>query len=278
MKARMDLIPSGAYREQLTVRSYEVGRRGTVRPATLLRYLENLATGASSAAGFAPDWYVVQGTAWVVRNMDILFGLPPRYGDQLGMATWVAEFRRVQALREYAIWNITTGALVARASARWAYVDRYQAIPVRLPEAMTFGFATFGAAMVKRSLPPLAADVRTAPTTFELVAREYEVDSQQHVNNCAYVDWLWEAALQAAGEFGLSDATMARPRYYALEYVRPTPPGERVEVRTYTAVPTGASTSRLPARMDQEIRHTSTGAVCLRASTAYLPALFGQSQ
>ncbi|HEX8727661.1 MAG TPA: hypothetical protein VF739_03505, partial [Ktedonobacterales bacterium] len=43
--------PAEAFRDSLTVRSYEAGRMGGTHPATILRYLEHLATGASAALG-----------------------------------------------------------------------------------------------------------------------------------------------------------------------------------------------------------------------------------
>ena len=49
--------PAQAFRDHLTVRSYEAGREGGVHPATILRYLEHLATCASAALGFDNHWY-----------------------------------------------------------------------------------------------------------------------------------------------------------------------------------------------------------------------------
>lgn len=265
MKARMDSIPAEAYREQAHVRSYEIGRDGAMRPATLLRYLENLATSASAAVGFEPNWYVREGTAWVVRNMDLFIGQLPRFGDQLGMATWVAEFRRVQAIRDYAVWDLTTGALVARAEARWAYVDRARAVPLRLPDAMTTGMRTLGQFMPKRTLTAPQHNARPSETTFEHTAHEYEVDSQRHINNCAYVDWLWEAAYLAQQNADVSESSSFQPRYYSIEYIRPTLAGERMCVNTYLQPTAGRQ-----LRFEQEMIHTSNGSVCLRAITTYL--------
>lgn len=265
MKARLDRIPDGAYREQLRVRSYEVGRDGATHPSTLLRYLENLATYASAFAGFEPEWYVREGSAWVVRNMDIFIGELPRFGNHLGMATWVAEFRRVQAIRQYAIWNQQTGALIARAEARWAYIDRVRAVPLRLPDLMTAGFSTCGHHMAKRPITEMPLTADSISTTFDHVAHEYEVDSQQHINNCAYVDWLSEATHQALTQSSVENPATYRPRYYALEYVRPTLVNERVHITT--RIPRDATRN---LRIEHEILHEATGAVCLRGTAIYL--------
>ena len=265
MKLRAGSIPAEAYHEDVRVRSYEVGREGSVRPATLLRYLEHLATDASSEAGFEPNWYLREGTAWVVRTMDLSVGPLPHFGEHLRVATWVAEYRRVQAIRDYAIWNVATGALVARAEARWAYIDRARGVPVRLPEAMTAGMQVCGHLMVKRTPTASLADMDESRFTFDRTAHEYEVDSQQHINNCAYVDWLWEAAQQALGNVHRPGSAAFQPRYYAIEYIKPTFPGERIQVVTRLR-PSVAN----QLQVEQEMAHAAGGGVCVRATTTYL--------
>ncbi len=125
--------PSYAFVLPLAVRSYEVTSTGQVSAATIFRYLEHVATLASADRGFDSRWYVDHGAAWVVREMRVRFGRLPGIGDELRLATWVSEFRRVQAQREYAVWLAGSGRLVARASARWAYVDRERGLPLRIP-------------------------------------------------------------------------------------------------------------------------------------------------
>src|SRR5438067_842817 len=99
------LAPARAYTMPLAVRSYEVTSAGHVTVATILRYLEHVATLASADRGFDAHWYVEHGAAWVVREMQVRFGRLPRIGDDLWLATWVSEFRRVQAQRDYAVWK-----------------------------------------------------------------------------------------------------------------------------------------------------------------------------
>ena len=193
--------PAEAFRDTLTVRSYEVGRAGGAHPATILRYLEHLATCASAALGFDNRWYHEHHSAWVVREMSLLLGDAPRIDDALDLATWVADFRHVQATRDYLITRADSGRLVARASARWAYIHRERLLPTRIP--------------------------------VELTAREYEADSQQHINNCVYLDWLHEAAYQTAAQGALTgQPTRLCPRFYHLEYIRAAQPGEALTIAT----------------------------------------------
>jgi acyl-ACP thioesterase len=225
-------IPPQAFSDALTVRSYEAGRDGLIRPGVVLRYLEHLATRASAALGFDNRWYRDHNGAWVVREMSLLIGALPGIDDDLRLFTWVSDFRRVQATRDYLVIHASTGRLVARASARWAYIDRERLMPARIPDAITARMGPWGHGMRTRQtgLPlgaaPLAAEM---PVT----AREYEADTQQHINNCVYLDWFEEAAHQAAATGALTGAPVRlRPRFYALEYIRPTQPGAALSIAT----------------------------------------------
>lgn len=230
-------VPAHAHVLRIQVRSYEATRDGRITPATVLRYLEYLATQASAARGFDHEWYERRGSAWVVRDMALRLGALPGIDDELRMATWLSEFRRVQAYREYALWHEGTSRLIARARARWAYIDRIRGVPIRIHDDLLEGFGILGNPMRERPLPPqpTAATAELVRAT-ELIAREYEADTQQHINNCVYVDWLSEATNRTLSAPSTQNGSLSpwRPRWYQIEYARPSLPGDHVCITTHT--------------------------------------------
>ncbi len=224
---RMDnRFPAQAWEDTLTVRSYEVGLDGGVRPGVILRYLENLATRASAGLGYDNRWYRDHRGAWVVREMSLLLGARAAIDDDLRLATWVSDFRRVQAMRDYLITRADTGRLVARAQARWAYIDRLTGQLTRIPDDIISRMGPWGYGMrPRRTLTP--SDDLAPTASMPLVARVYEADTQGHINNCVYLDWFDEAASQASAP--------ARPRFFRLEYIRPALPGDALIIHTAPA-------------------------------------------
>lgn len=264
MHVPKQFAPPEAFVEPLTIRSYEVTRAGYPQPGEILRYLEYLATRASSALGYSNVWYAEQGTAWLVREMSLLIGwLPPMDSDIL-MATWIAEFRRVQAFREYAIWHPASGRLIARARARWAYVQRHTGQPLRVPDSM---IEKFSAPQMAARLPRVPARSTRAVVLHNrqtIVAREYEADVHQHINNCVYGDWLYEgfsATLRDAGHAVVE----TRPRFLSLEYLRQVRPGDRVTVQTDVYQ---EGSRRL--RAEQTLVDAANGDMIMRGRTHYL--------
>lgn len=220
-------IPREAWTESLTVRSYEAGRDDAVRPGVILRYLESLATHASAGLGFDNRWYRDHQGAWVVREMALLLGARAAIAEDLRLATWVSDFRRVQASRDYLIARSDSGRLVARAQARWAYIDRESGRLARIPDDLVARMGPWGHGMRSRRQWASREGLASA-ASMPLIAREYEADTQGHINNCVYLDWFDEAARQAI-------PSLARPRFFQLEYNRPARPGDTLAVHTTLA-------------------------------------------
>ena len=250
--------PADAFSLCTRVRSYEVGRNGQVRVSSILRLMEYLATQASDSVGFTHAWYVRNGTAWVVRDMHLLLGATATIGDELHMMTWLSENRKVQAFREYAIVHRTSGALVARAQARWAYVDMESGRPLRIPGDMLDKFAIRSEPMHRRQMPTTKLPINANEQT--IVAREYETDAQQHINNAVYVDWLHECLYHSE-----PTAVEFRPRYYMIEYLHPVFAGDTVHVSTQL-VPRG---SRLAYAL-QEITNSDASDVHIRSTSLHI--------
>jgi acyl-CoA thioesterase FadM len=265
-------VPEAAYHDSLLVRSYEVTRHGHVGLGTILRYLEHLATRASAARGFDHRWYEGHNSAWVVREMTLLLGALPSMDEELALATWISDFRRVQAFREYVVWRPQTGRLVARARARWAYIERTRGLPQRVPDELLSRFGALGEAMRVRALFR-NEEPSSAAYAMALIARDYESDTQQHINNCVYGDWLAEAARNAAiGGLDVPANRMIRPRRYFIEYVRQALPGDVLRIETN--LPLHASRAFASA---QTIRNAASGEIVVRARAEHLLARYGES-
>jgi len=182
------------YTTSMCARSYEIGRDGIISAGTLLRYLEELATQASAAAGFPHSWYEEHNSGWVVRQMTFELHRPLALADRLFLDTWPAQYSRIQAYREYTVSDEQNQHPLAIAHGHWVYVSRQQGLPIRVPAEIP-EHALADPKMVQFSPLPANTPASDGPLTFEfsLTARSYEADSLGHINNTIYMDWLEEA-------------------------------------------------------------------------------------
>lgn len=212
---------------------------GEVRNAALLRLLQETATRASSAAGFDATYYDRTGTMWIIRRTALMRMGTIRYGDELAVRTWIADFRRVRSQREYEVH--AGDRLVARASTDWVYVDRVQGRPRRIPAEWETAFP-----LPSPPAPRVPFPEATAPAgalTLHRRVESHDLDALQHVNNSNYVSYLEQAALDALSPHGwdLPTQIAAGGRLAAvshdLEYLDAALYGETLAITTWpTAV------------------------------------------
>ncbi|GAB4574101.1 MAG: hypothetical protein Kow0077_18980 [Anaerolineae bacterium] len=221
---------------QFKVRSYELDSAGRVPTAVVHNYLEEAATRASTDAGFSYDWYFRNRRAWVVRQMTARYDDALRYGDEVRVRTWVSDFKRSYSHREYEVWRVRDNALVARARAKWVYVNLETLRPERIPAAAEAAFDPSG------ELAPIALWGDGHEGSGALVVSgdrrvlHDELDPAGHVNNAVYVRWFEQAVRDGFTALGWDWSQLQReeleilPRGHRIEYFAPATEGYRLHV------------------------------------------------
>ena len=178
---------------------HELDAFGRVYPAAYLRHLAAVAVDASSAAGFDGRWYATNGVHWIIRRTTFTLHAPATVGTELVIRTWVEDFRRVRSQRRYEVRTSDEKA-VLDAVTDWVLVESASGKLRRIPEEMErgFGVAPDGAA----ARAPWTAPEPTAPRRTSYAVRYTDLDSLMHVNNAAYLDVLFQAALDALAGCG----------------------------------------------------------------------------
>ena len=241
-----------------------------LRTVSLLRYLEQLATAASTAAGFGAAWYAARQVAWVIRTIHLQRWDTATYGDLLTLTTWVSSMARVRSWREYEIRR-ADGTPVAGGRVEWVFVDRLRRQPRSVdPDIIALFPLLPPTALV--TPPPVLPPVDWPLHTVTRRAWRYEADAMGHINNTVYADWLEEAAGDAVRAWGTPLADPAAPGLVlapatlTITYLRSVQPGDTV---TVTTTGTGAAPGGSPLALAQTITRAGEPDVLIRAETVY---------
>jgi acyl-CoA thioester hydrolase len=226
------------YSGRVRIGHHELDAFGRVYPAAYLRHLAAVAVDASTAAGFDARWYATAGVHWLVRRTTFGVHALASAGTDLEVRTWVADFRRVRSQRRYEVCRLD-GTRVLDAVTDWVLVESATGKVRRIPEEMErrFGVPPEAASVARTAWT--APPAPTTPARAEYAVRYTDLDSLMHVNNAAYVDVLFHAALDALGSVGWGlDALMAAgavPLCAAgdVEYLDAARFGDRLAVTTW---------------------------------------------
>ena len=107
--------------------------------------------------------------------------------------------------------------------------------------------------------------------TLPVQATALDIDSNGHVNNIVYVQWMQDIAIAHSEEVGCTAATTAAgctwvARSHHIEYLRPAYAGDRILVQTWVVDATRKSSSPRRYRMVRE----SDGTVLARGETLWV--------
>ncbi len=239
----MPLIHERAFR----VRNVECDAHGVLTPANMLRYMQEAAMDASTAAGYSVAWYNDHARMWLIRETDLAIARWPGMDATVTVTTWVADFRRVRSRRAYELR--CEGALVARAFTDWVYLDTATMRPTTAPEVMVAAFWPDGppADTPPREPFPAVGDVPDDAFGMQRLVLWSDLDQAAHVNNAIYLAAMEDCAALAPGSGVLapdpdSDAAPA-PRRYRIQYREPALLGDTLAVRTWVTG-AGATSAR----------------------------------
>ncbi len=220
------------HKRTFRVRNYECDAYGHVNNANYVRYMQEAALDASAAVGYDEARYNELGHIWLIRETNIEYLRPLRFGDSVEVTTWVGDVRRVRSRRFYELSNAATGDMVAEGSTDWVYIDRAAQRPAQVPSEMVAAFMPEGVRDESHPRDPFPEAPPAPPGAFTM-RREVEwrdIDTAQHVNNATYLNYMEECGIQAVKAFGWS-MTRMQSEHFAIVARR-----QRVEYRQQAAL------------------------------------------
>src|SRR5690606_34042441 len=133
--------PPGAYTMRREVEWRDLDRAGHVNNANYMTYCEDAGVHVAAAFGWTMARMIEAGFGIVARHYRLEYKQPALIGDTLEITTYIAYFGRTSAVRCYVLIRPGDNAVLARARARWVWVDLKTGRPMRIPQAFAEDFA-----------------------------------------------------------------------------------------------------------------------------------------
>lgn len=228
------------------IRYYECDAYDHVNHANYIRYMSEAAFSASAAVGYTPQRLADMKRVWLAREHEIEFLHPYRFGDQVKIKTWVADFRRVRSQRIYHFYLEQPHGddlLAARAATDWVFVDLETGRPTTVSAEMVAAFQNQNSGPAETELPrtrfPEAPPPPAVPYTAFIDVEWRDVDPQGHVNNAAYLSYIENSTWQLCEACGWPPQRLAERRLgiinrrYRIEYLAPAVMGDKLAITTW---------------------------------------------
>lgn len=167
------------------VRFSEVDHTGRITLPGIINYFQDCSTFQSESIGLGVDYFAEHNRAWVLTYWQVVIEEYPRLAQEINIATWATEFKSMLGKRNFCMTD-TEGKKLAYANSVWAYMDMKKGRPVR-PSAEEVEPYGSGEPLEMDYQPRKIKLPESAVKKEPFAVRKYHIDTNEHVNNCQYV-------------------------------------------------------------------------------------------
>ena len=172
------------------VRYSEIDHHGTLTLPALINYFQDCSTFQSEDVGLGTEVLKAEKRAWILSYWQVIAERYPALGERITIGTFPTEFKGLFGNLNFYIKD-ESGNMIAKAYSVWVFLDTETGRPVR-PEEKDIKPYGMGEALDmpyngrKISLPEETEALEAFPV------RRYHIDTNEHVNNCQYVQMALE--------------------------------------------------------------------------------------
>ena len=172
------------------VRYSEIDHHGTLTLPGLINYFQDCSTFQSEDIGLGLEVLKERKKAWILSYWQVVVERFPEMGEQITVGTFASGFKGLYGDRNF-VMDDAQGNRIAYAHSIWVFMDTEKGRPTRPGEE---DIVPYGAEPPpemeyegrKIKLPETSESMPSFPV------RKYHIDTNEHVNNCQYVQMALE--------------------------------------------------------------------------------------
>lgn len=172
------------------IRYSEVDHHGTVTLPGIINYFQDCSTFQSEDIGVGREVLQKKKRAWILSYWQVIVERYPKMGEQITVETFSSGFQGLFGKRNFVMYD-ENGNQAACAHSLWVYLDMESGRPVRpdKEEIEAYGEEPPLEMPYEDRKIKLPEETKDLP---EFPVRKYHIDTNEHVNNCQYVQMALE--------------------------------------------------------------------------------------
>lgn len=172
------------------IRYSEIDHHGTITLPGIINYFQDCSTFQSEDIGAGLEVLREKKRAWLLSYWQVVVERYPALGEKVTVGTFAYGFRGLFGERNFFMKD-ADGNQIACANSLWVFMDIEKGRPTRPEESDIAPYGTEPRLDMeyegrKISLPEQMEDFPSFPV------RKYHIDTNEHVNNCQYVQMALE--------------------------------------------------------------------------------------
>jgi medium-chain acyl-[acyl-carrier-protein] hydrolase len=180
------------YVKEYDIRYKDVNDRQEATPVAILNFVEE--TAADHCAHIGKNVYDLQkeGIGWVLYAGCFHMDINPRYRERIKIETWISKFKGFIGYREYRVLS-EDDKFYGGFRGLWLYFDLEKRRPIPVDKIYYEQWAMRNKTAINYEINPSKKNIDNPDITKCFTVQRYDIDSNNHVNNVRYMQWLMES-------------------------------------------------------------------------------------
>jgi len=165
---------------------------GEASSSSILTLLEE--TAADHCFSINHSLYVLekQNIGWVLLSGVMEMFQYPKYKEKITIRTWLSSYSTVKGIRENIIYN-ELGKIIGKAKGLWVFFDIQRRRPIQIFDIIKEKWSFYKEECMNHDITKKIEPIDSLNHIKEFNINRFDVDTNQHVNNIRYLQWLMES-------------------------------------------------------------------------------------
>lgn len=200
---------------------YECDRTGSMTIPMLISIAIRISEEQSDQLNRGTDFIQSFGVTWILTNYHVMISRLPQVGETVSVTTKAQEYNKYFCYRTFWFYDEAGNELVKIESV-FALMDIHTRKMSRVTEEIIAPFESEKISKIRRFGQLTKLDKEKPYTQLPYRVRFYDIDSNQHVNNAIYFNWILDA-------LGYDFLNQHQPKSITIRYEKEVSYGNQID-------------------------------------------------
>ena len=180
------------FEKEFELRYFEMNKFAEAESTIILTLLEE--TAADHRHSINQSLYDLQNQniGWVLLSGIMTMDRYPKYKEKIIIRTWLSNYSLIKGIRENIIYDEKRN-VIGRAKGLWLFFDIKRRRPTQIFESIQEKWSYCSEESINHDITQKIKTIDIAKHVKEFKVNRSDVDTNQHVNNIKYFEWLIES-------------------------------------------------------------------------------------
>lgn len=241
------------FEKEFELRYFEMNNFGEATPIAMLTLLQEAASDHCLSINRGLFSLLEDNIGWVLLSGYMEMERYPKFKEKITIRTWLSKYKSIRGYRENLIMD-EQGKIIGRAKGQWLFYDIKNRKPVPIYDDIQRNWSFFPTESIKHDVIQKIPPIESADYFSNFNVKRFDLDSNNHVNNIRYLQWLLET---------IPDKVVDNCFLYSIDgrFIEEAQYGENIGSLTHPDAEAGSYL--------HTIKNIETGRVCATARTVW---------